>query len=340
MLTRILGGITFLAVLMVGGHSAAAVGAIVNITISPSTVSVAAGSTQAFTVEGVDANGAKADLTTNSVFTTTDPRGTVKTNVFTGGKTGERVVTANYNNLTASATITVTPGTIADLTVNPNSGPERLSNGETLIFRAEAFDSFDNVVKDFTVSWSVEEKIGTMTSAEKNTATFTATKEGNGRVVARSGDESASVDVAVEKAPLASNANVNASTTIQNVNQSTNASTTTNTNAPTLITEETATNTQPETTTTTKPCTPRQRSSWIWFYVGYVVLLALSVYPIRKSRVSWWWIGPLALTVLALWFYFQYRCYPVFPALPYLIILAGIIAASWYNWQRTEPTKL
>ncbi len=338
MSTRILGGIALLAMLVVGTPPAFAVGPIVSIAISPSSVTAAAGSTRIFTVSGVDAAGEPADLTTNSVFTTTDPRGTTKANVLTAGKTGNWVITANYNNLTSSATVTVRPGPVTDLTVNPNSDPERLYNGETLTFSAEAFDAFDNVVTDFTVRWSVEGKIGTIASTGKTSATFTASAAGRGKVIARSADESSSVEVLVEQAPFVSN--VNAPSSAGNTNASTSLTPTTNTNAPTLTNESAAAATPPETTDTTKPCTPLQRASWVWFYIGYVVLLVLSVYPIRKSRIAWWWIGPLVLTILALWFYFQYRCYPVYPALPYLIIIAGIVAASWYNWQRTEPNKL
>ncbi|MBI4426266.1 MAG: hypothetical protein HY567_01710 [Candidatus Kerfeldbacteria bacterium] len=343
MRTKLLGGFAALVLLLSLAARAQAVGPITSFSINPAEALVAAGQTQTFTTPGRDASGATTDLTSNTVFSTTDPSGKLQANVYTGGRAGSWVVTATYAGLTADAQVTVIPGSIADLTVNPNSNPEFVVNGASRTFTAEAFDAFNNKISNVVVQWTVEGGVGTITALSDSSARFTATKEGAGRVAARSGDEVSSIDVTVTTAPATNvnattNANKNANTNISTSNVNTGGGTAA-TNANDNINAGNVN--AAETTTTPEPaaCQPWPKPTWIWLFVGYLILLVVSLYPIRAARPTWWWVAPLVLTIAALWLYFQYRCYPVYPALPYLILLSGIIAASWYNWQRssTQP---
>ncbi|MBI4092652.1 MAG: hypothetical protein HY420_01880 [Candidatus Kerfeldbacteria bacterium] len=335
---RILGGIAVLIVVLLTASAATAIGPITSVAISPSAQSLAAGASQTFTVQGQDANGATADLTANSTFTTTDPRGFMTANVYTAGTAGAWVVSANYNNLSAEAKVTVTPGEIKELVVNPNSLPEYMQNGESRTFMAEAFDGFNNPIKDFSVQWSLEGKIGTITALNNDRAKFTATDVGKGRVLAKSGNETALVDVAVTKSPEPpALVNVNTNTTPQtNANGNTNASPVVD---ETNLTADANANENTNAGVTAEPtiCTGWTKTSWVWIFILYVVLLALSLAMIRTSRPPWWWVAPFILTVGALWIYFQYRCYPVYPAWPYLVLLVAIIGASWFTWRRGGP---
>lgn len=350
--SRLMGGIIAVVAVCSLASSAAAIGPVVRISITPSSHALAAGTTAEFSVEGVDALGAKTDLTKNSTFTTTDPRGFMTAAVYTGGTAGTWMVTANYNDLTADANVTVTPGVTHEIVVNPNSQPEYLLNGESRTFTAEAFDAFNNQVKNPSVQWSLEGNIGTITSTGSTTAKLSATSVGKGRIVAKSQDEQAFVEVTVTKASLATNSNVNGNANANtnappsvNTNTSPNAGTNTsapsneNTNQPETIAPVNE-NTNSQATASTN-CTAWPRIAWIWLYIGYVVLLALSLFALRRSRPNWWWMPPLVLTVAGLWLYFQFRCgTPAYPGLPYLILLTAIVGTSWYTWQRGAPEKL
>ncbi|MFH0828992.1 MAG: hypothetical protein V1907_02315 [Candidatus Kerfeldbacteria bacterium] len=335
---RTLGGITIALVVgcVVFIHPVRAIGPIVKITISPATVELSAGSSKAFTSQGQDASGATTDFTVNTVFTTTDPLGTVLAATYSPGKAGSWVVTATYNDLSADAQVTVTPGPVKEIAINPNSEPEYVMKGKTRTFTGEAFDAFNNAVDVAPIEWTIDGDIGSLTAINKTATRFTAKETGSGSLTAFSGDARSTIDIVVTK-PVVTNTNANTNAATTNKNASANASNAnSNTNSETIVPVNENTNASPSSTTSSS-CKAWSRSVWLWIFIGYLVLLMLSLYPIRKMRLIWWWVAPLILTIAALWIYFQFRCYPVYPALPYLILLGGIIATSWYNWQRTAP---
>lgn len=336
MRTRLAGGLAALIMTLGLAASVQAVGPITSLTITPTEARVIAGTTQNFTVQGRDASGVTTDLTANAVFSSTDPTGKVAANNYTSGRAGQWRVVASYHNVTAQAQITVTPGPVIELTINPNSNPEYVVNGTSRSFSAEAFDAFDNKVSTVAVQWSVEGNVGTIKSTSDTAARFTAAREDAGRVIARSGEITTSVDVTVTKAVMP-NANINARGNVNpNQNSNANVSGETGSTATNGNSNAADTNKSVPATTELSSCQAWPKSSWIWLFVAYLVLLVLSLYPIRATRPAWWWVGPLIVTIAALWLYFQYRCYPVYPALPYVILLTGIVAASWYNWQRAS----
>lgn len=346
MRTRLIGGIAALALLFGLQSAANAVGPIVSIEISPSTATVTAGTKTTFSVIGKDAAGVTADLTANSTFTMNDAKGTLVTNAYTAGAAGVTTVRAKYDTLTADATVTVTPGAISEVVVNPNSDPERIENGKNRNFLADAFDAFNNPVNGFTVDWSVEGGIGTITSTARDTARFSATNNGDGRVVAKVGEVKGFVDVVVAKSVTATNTNANANgntnATVSNVNvnRNTNAG---NVNADVNANENVnaVSNTNASSNETSpSECRAWSRTTWSWLYVAYLVLLAGSLWAVRRSKPVWWWVAPFLLTVAALWIYFQFRCYPIYPGLPYLILLAAVVGASWYTWQRGTSNQV
>ncbi len=347
MRTRILGGMLALITgCLMLAHTAQAIGPIVGITIAPTDPLVAAGTAQSFTVTGRDAAGVTADLTANTVFTTTDPLGTITANAYTAGKSGNWVVTGNYNDLTADAKVAVVPGTLDEIIINPNSSPERLAVGSSRSFTAEAFDANNNVIREAEFQWTTTDGIGTVSKVTATTTKLTATTVGEGTLVARIGETTASIKVAVTAAPVVTtNTNANANTNVNavtNTNAGSNVNAAANTDTDISAPTEDSTNENVNTTAAedTSSCKGWSRAAWVWLFIGYVILLVGGLYPIRKSRPSWWWAVPLVLTVAIIWLYYQFRCYPLFPAYPYLTLLAAITVMSWYNWQQPADTTL
>lgn len=335
----IIGGIIAVCLSLGLTQDVRAIGPITSLTIAPTQATVAAGSTATFTVTGSDAAGAKTDLTPNVAFTTTDPSGSTDGAVYTAGKAGEWVVTGQYASLSIDATVTVIPGPVVDLVVNPNSAPEHVVIGAARTFTAEGFDALDNPVSNLTVQWLVEGNIGTVKSITGASGKFTATTVGKGRVAARVSDVLGAVDVTVDPArPVNANGNANTSITpiantnvnraIEPTNSDRNASTNQNENVNAPAAED-----------STTTCTAWSRSTWVWIYLAYLALLGLVLIPIRRSRPVWWWLAPLLLTIASLWLYFEFRCYPLYPAWPYLVLVTGIVAAGWYNWQSTPSER-
>lgn len=339
MKTRILGGIASLVMTLSLTQAAHAVGPITSVALSPTSADVKAGLTATLTLSGRDADGATADETANARFSTTDPLGNMNGNVYTAGKAGTWTVTGTYNGLTAEATVMVTPGALHDLVVNPDSNPEFVTAGEKQQFTATGFDAFNNRLSDISVTWSITGDIGSVDTKKSESTTFIASQPGSGKLTATSGSISQSVALTVDaaRATTAANANLNAGTTAvpltnQSVNTNTSSDVGTNVNAP-AVTET------KEESTTDDQCKGWSRSAWIWLFLAYAAATFSGLWLIRSPRRSWWWAIPLFLTIVSLWLYFQYRCYPVYPGLPYLTILTGIAAATWYNARSTSAPR-
>lgn len=347
MRTRLLGGIAaLLFVLVVPLRSVHAIGPIVSMTIAPESKAVIAGDTVTFTVQGKDADNNTSDLTVNCTFTTTDPQGQMASNVYTAGQAGTWKVTAKYSSLTSEATVTVTHGAIAELQVNPNSDPERVANGKSRTFTAVGFDAFNNIIDDLKVTWTVEGEIGTIVSTGDRTGKFTASHLGEGKVVAQSSSEKTSVDITVVKPEVIAPA-TNTNSTITNTNSSNTNSRPVNTNTSNANTNANAnanvnaSNANTNTTaqaSTDSTCSAWPKMTWIWIYIAYLIALIGSLAAVRRMNPGWWWFIPFLLTVVAIWVYFQFRCYPVYPAWPYVVLLTAILGASWYTWQRDGQT--
>jgi len=316
---------------MLSGPTASAVGPIVSIEIAPTTVSLTTGSSASFTVIGQDKDGATQDLTAYSTFTTTDSLGRMNANSYQAGSLGSWKVTATHGTLTSEASVTVNPTAVVDVVVNPNSTPERIASGQNRTFSAAAYDGANNPIASASFTWTVEGEIGTVKPSGAS-AIFTASKAGTGRIVATSGGAKGFVDITVSAAAITTNTN-SSNTNTANTNvpaANTNAATNANVAPDNNTNASPATNEQTDDST----CQAWPRSAWVWLFLGYVILLAASLWSVRRSKPSWWWAAPFILTVAVLWMYFQFRCYPVYPGFPYLVLLSAIIGASWFTWSR------
>jgi hypothetical protein len=140
-----------------------------SVTVTPDPVTLAIGGGQQFTAVVRDASG--NILPSSNPTWSTAAGGTISsTGAFIAGTvagTFPNTVVARFGNLAGSATVTVTAGTLASVTVTPN--PQMMAIGSTQQFTAVGRDANGNVVP-FTPFWSVQNGGGTIAA----TGVFTA----------------------------------------------------------------------------------------------------------------------------------------------------------------------
>ncbi|MEW5742707.1 MAG: right-handed parallel beta-helix repeat-containing protein [Myxococcota bacterium] len=144
-------------------------GALSQLTISPSTVTLQAGGTAAFSAAGRDGSGNPVAVT--PTWSVVSGGGAITSaGVFTAGSTTgtfANTVRAEANGLTAFATVTVTAGALVRIDVTPAS--VQLLPGGTQQFSAQGFDAFNNQVP-VSPTWSALPAAGTVTPAGLFTA--------------------------------------------------------------------------------------------------------------------------------------------------------------------------
>lgn len=302
-----------------------AAGPATSITVSPTTATINADQTVTFVVTATDAQGAVTTVTADSTLSTDDPAGSIVGAAYHAGRVGQWTIQIAYQSFKSTATVTVTPGALVEIDVNPDTQPEVVVVGKTRTFTAKGFDEHNNVVTDFTPTWVVAGDIGTIEANGR----FTATKVGTGTVEARSASGVIDQVAVTVREPVAeaTNNNANTNTTVgpTNTNGNSNANA-----APTNANANTNTN------TSTTPlsnenieCTTLKNSIWVLIVVGYLALVALlfAFVPVTKiwpalaalggaialvfihrnygcNVLAWWpWVltlGTVGLTMLAL----------------------------------------
>ncbi len=111
----------------------------------------------------------------NDLGTVTEP------NVFHARKAGEGALRVGVGSLVASVPVTVTPGSLHSIQVEPSG--IKLAAGETTTFQAKGYDAYGNLL-DLQPAWSV---VGTIGNIDEQGA-FQATTRGNGYVAVQTGD--------------------------------------------------------------------------------------------------------------------------------------------------------
>ena len=156
-----------------------------SIAVTPPTATIAAGATQQFAATATYSDGTTGNVTTTATWTSSKP--TVATISASGLTTalaaGSTTLTATYNGVNSTATLTVTP-TLTSIAVTPN--PAAIEIGATQQFTATATYS-DNSTKDVsaTATWkSANTAVATVNASGLATAvaagstTVTATLNG------------------------------------------------------------------------------------------------------------------------------------------------------------------
>lgn len=306
-----------------------AAGPATSISVAPNTATITADQTVVFTVTATDAGGNTTNVTADSTLSTNDPSGSVVGATYHAGKVGQWKVQVDYQSFTTSATVTVTPGALAEIDINPNSDPEIVSLGNSRTFRAQGYDQHDNVVTDFSPTWVVGGSIGTIDTNGK----FVATTAGTGTVEARSPsgviDQVAiTVRDAVPSSTVNTNTSVNTNTT-STTNQNSNLNGTTNGNTNTVVNTNTTlqpSNTNTNTSTTplspTLKCTTMKNSLWVLMVIGYLALVALLFAFIPVTRI---WPAVIALSgaIALIFIHRNYGC-SILPWWPWVMTLGTV----------------
>ena len=169
-IARIMVAVAFAGVLTAGCKSTSEPGLTATIAISPTSVTLAPGGTQQFTVVAKNADGDILAIP-NPIWATSGGGGTItNTGLYTAGPTAgtfTNSVSVTCNGVTASATVIITAGPLTTITVTPNP---TLLIGATQQFTAVGHDANGNVVA-ITPVWSTVNPPGTIVAT---TGLFTA----------------------------------------------------------------------------------------------------------------------------------------------------------------------
>ncbi len=181
-------------------------GVLSSLVVSPNPATVAAGGTVQFTALGTDFTGAKATLTAGSgvVWSVASGGGTINasTGAFTASTTPgtyTNTIVATCRGISASATVVITPGPLATITVTPT--PVTLPISATQQFTAVGKDAFGNVVA-ITPVWSATAG-GTINATSGLFTAGTTPGTFTNNVVATSGSISGTASVTVTAGPVA-----------------------------------------------------------------------------------------------------------------------------------------
>ncbi|WP_241979994.1 hypothetical protein [Cryobacterium glaciale] len=117
--------------------------------IEPAASALTAGDAVAFTTSGFDSFGnSRGDVTDLSTFSSSQPADEIRENVVGFTTSGTSRITARIGEIEAQATLVVTPGPLASVTVTPGSDTTDVGIAQT--FSSEGFDTFGNSRGDLT----------------------------------------------------------------------------------------------------------------------------------------------------------------------------------------------
>ena len=156
-------------------------GALATITVTPNPATLGTGATQTFTAVGTDGSGNVVAITPTWAVVAGGGTIDIASGLFTAGSvtgTYTNTVRASVGGVTGFATVNVTPGALASITVTPN--PATVQTNGAQLFSAVGRDASGNLVS-ITPVWSVVNGGGTINSssgvftAGAVTGTFTNT---------------------------------------------------------------------------------------------------------------------------------------------------------------------
>ncbi len=166
----------------------------ITLTVNDSTIT--ADETATFTVEAFDSyDNSLGDVTTESTFTISEgASGSFTDNVYNPDNAGEWTIEANYNGLTDTTGLTVSPGTADYIIVTPDN--TTISADDTQTFHAEAYDSHGNDIDEVTDDTTFSISMGAGGSFTDNV--YTAEVSGEWTVTGEYGELSDSVSLDVD----------------------------------------------------------------------------------------------------------------------------------------------
>lgn len=274
--TLALGVVLFGGLLATQTHAA---GPIVSITVTPATTTMTADQSQAFTVTATDTDGLTSDVTSGSTLSSNDPLGSMSGATYHAGQVGTWEILAVYQSFSDTAAVTVTPGELKELVINPHSDPEYVNQGSTKQFSVRGYDAHNNEISNLSPTWSIIGEIGSINAS----GLFSAERIGTGQVRVTVGTITGQIPVVVKEAPV-QDANTNSNT---NTGTNTNSGTNVNANSNGNTNSSTNTNTdEPATNTNTAVGNDDQAeevlhcttmATWLWVIVLVVFLIGVAI---------------------------------------------------------------
>jgi hypothetical protein len=163
--------------------------------VMPSTVRVDMLGSQQFQAMAEDASGRTVEIVPTWQVVgdkgTIDPQGS-----FVASGLGDELVLATYAGLTGGAQVTVVPGEVASVEVTPQE--VTVTAGTNYQFQAEVFNAHRYPL-DVVPTWEVTDELGTIDSS----GLLTATRAGEGTIVATADGQAGRAEVTVVPGPLA-----------------------------------------------------------------------------------------------------------------------------------------
>jgi hypothetical protein len=173
-------------------------GALAKLDVTPKTATITADQTQQFNASGSDAKGNPMQITPSPSWSANG--GTISTaGLYAPKKIGTYTITATSGTISGTASITVTPGKVFKLEVDPKT--KTITADETQQFNATGYDAKDNPVS-VTVTWAASG--GSSGGSIGITGLYTPNKVGTYTITATSGTLSATADIEVTPGKLAS----------------------------------------------------------------------------------------------------------------------------------------
>ncbi len=308
-------------------------GAPVSLNVLPTAAQLTADGLLPMEFYGVDADGNGYDVSTSVALSTSDPNGSVSPTGYTPGTVGSWKVTAVLGTLTDSTDITVTPGMLKTLTVNP--GELALDAGDTAALTARGLDAKGNDTNS-PVTWRVtNDDVATIDAQGnvkgKTTGQTNIIAEAEGGTVAvlpvTVAGELAAVTptdevIAVTK-PIARSPQV-AAEEVERVPDVTDTSV-----------DEAAISTPTDEATACKNIA----HPWtIILLIAHLILLSVFFTVLHRGhRYPWWWIPPIALTAAFLGVYAGAFCSDTYLWWPWSIVGITVIFLSVYYQRLDEP---
>jgi hypothetical protein len=156
-------------------------GRLASLEVAPATAEISADQKLPLEAIGRDAKGNQVSIGGTVQWSVQDGRisGTGAKVTYEPAKAGVWEVTAASGSANGKAVITVKPGRLAEVRVDPEAAT--VMQGEQAKFSALALDVNGNEIADALVDWEVSDRLGTFEAD----GTFTATKVGDGKVIAR-----------------------------------------------------------------------------------------------------------------------------------------------------------
>ncbi len=172
-----------------------------SLAISPTDPSIAAGTSQQFTITGYFSDGSQQDLTSQASWTSSSNAVSINSSgLATGNTTGSATISGSYGGSTASTTITITPATLVSITISP-SNPS-IAVGTSVQLHATGTYS-DGSTQDLTSSLNWTSSSNGVVSVSSS-GVATGVGQGNATITGTSGGVTKSISVAITSAELVS----------------------------------------------------------------------------------------------------------------------------------------